>query len=115
MSSAPQSQPVTPPRGATAIRAHFLAHGIHHFDPYDASRLVFPPLSGAGIALVLYALLESALPTGMAMAMMSGLLAGYLVYDMSHFISHHGRVRDPWFRFLHRYHKAHHHRESTAS
>ena len=27
-------------------RLHFLAHGIHHLDPWDRLRLVFPPLPG---------------------------------------------------------------------
>jgi sterol desaturase/sphingolipid hydroxylase (fatty acid hydroxylase superfamily) len=104
----------TPPRGPGAIRAHFLAHGIHHLDPYDATRLVFPPLSAVGIALVVFFLLESLLPTGPALPVMSGLLTGYLAYDLSHYISHHGTTRKSWFRFLHRYHLAHHHREPDA-
>ena len=104
----------TPPGGPGAIRAHFLAHGIHHLDPHDATRLVFPPLSGAGIALVVFLLLESLLPTGPALTVMSGLLAGYLVYDLSHYISHHGTTGNSWFRFLHRYHLAHHHRDPDA-
>lgn len=104
----------TPPRTPGQIRMHFLAHGIHHFDPHDATRLVFPPLSGAGIALVLYLVCELVMPTGAACALMSGLLSGYLVYDMSHYISHHARIRDPWFRYLARYHQAHHHREPEA-
>lgn len=104
----------TPPRGPRGIRAHFLAHGIHHFDPYDGSRLVFPPLLGVGIAVPLFILFELLFPTGIALTLISGLLAGYLIYDMSHFISHHGSIRVPWFRFLHRYHKAHHHREHNA-
>jgi sterol desaturase/sphingolipid hydroxylase (fatty acid hydroxylase superfamily) len=104
----------TRPRTPGQIRAHFLAHGIHHLDPRDATRLVFPPLAGAGIALVLYALFEVLLPTGLACAFLSGLLAGYLAYDMSHYASHHMRPREPWLRYLSRYHQAHHHRDPDA-
>jgi sterol desaturase/sphingolipid hydroxylase (fatty acid hydroxylase superfamily) len=104
----------SPPGGPGANRAHFLAHGIHHLDPQDATRLVFPPLSAAGIALVVFFLLESLLPTGPALTVMSGLLAGYLTYDLSHYISHHHTTGNSWFRFLHRYHLAHHHREPNA-
>jgi dihydroceramide fatty acyl 2-hydroxylase len=104
----------TAPRGPLGIRAHFLAHGIHHLDPSDKTRLVFPPLLAAGIALVIFAIFTLLLPAPAAMVVMAGLLAGYLVYDMSHYISHHGRVRDRWFRFLSRYHNAHHHREPDA-
>ena len=104
----------TAPRGPLGIKAHFLAHGVHHFDPFDGTRLVFPPLAGFGIAAVLYALGDLLLPSGVACALMAGLLSGYLLYDMSHYVSHHGRIRDPWFRFLHRYHAAHHHRDPDA-
>ena len=102
------------PRGPFAIKVHFLAHGIHHFDPFDGTRLVFPPLAGFGIAAVLYGLCDLLMPSGAACALMAGLLSGYLLYDMSHYVSHHGRIRDPWFRFLHRYHAAHHHRDPDA-
>lgn len=104
----------TAPRGAAGIRWHFLAHGIHHLDPFDGTRLVFPPLAGFGIAGVLFVLMNLVLPLGAACAVMGGLLTGYLMYDMSHYVSHHGRIRDPWFRFLHRYHAAHHHRDPDA-
>jgi dihydroceramide fatty acyl 2-hydroxylase len=104
----------TAPRSALGIKAHFLAHGIHHYDPFDGTRLVFPIPPAVGIALVLYGLLDLVLPTGVACAVMSGLLSGYLLYDMSHYASHHARARDPWLRFLQRYHNAHHHREPDA-
>jgi dihydroceramide fatty acyl 2-hydroxylase len=104
----------TAPKGPAGIKAHFLAHGIHHYDPFDGTRLVFPPLPATGIALVIYGLFELVWPTGIACAVMAGLLTGYLLYDMSHYVSHHGKIRDPWFRFLHRYHAAHHHREPDA-
>ena len=105
----------TPPRSRLGIRVHFLAHGIHHLDPTDGTRLVFPPLLGVGIAAVLFGLVSLVLPVASALVVMSGLLAGYLVYDMSHYVSHHGRVQgSPWLRFLARYHNAHHHREPEA-
>ncbi|MBE0564764.1 MAG: sterol desaturase family protein [Krumholzibacteria bacterium] len=102
------------PRGPLAIKVHFLAHGVHHYDPFDGTRLVFPPPAGLAIAAVLYLLCELLLPTGPALALMAGLLTGYLLYDLSHYVSHHGKIRDPWFRFLHRYHAAHHHRDPDA-
>ena len=101
----------TSPRGK---QFHFLAHGIHHLDPADPTRLVFPPLSGAVIAGLIYLGLELLLPTGAAMAVMGGLLAGYLCYDMGHYYSHHGHPRDRFWRFMERYHKAHHYREPNA-
>ena len=37
--------------------------------------------------------------------------------DLVHYLGqgrHHGKVSDPWFRYLSRYHKAHHHRDPEA-
>lgn len=93
---------------------HFLAHGIHHLDPQDATRLLFPPLAGAGIAVILFGILNLLLPFHSSLAAMAGLLSGYLAYDVSHYLSHHGRIRGPWFRFLRRYHLAHHFRDPDS-
>jgi sterol desaturase/sphingolipid hydroxylase (fatty acid hydroxylase superfamily) len=102
------------PRSLLGQQVHFLAHGIHHLDPNDPTRLVFPPLAGFGIAIILYALLEILLPTGAAMASMAGLLLGYLTYDMSHYLSHHHRTDVGWLHFLKRYHLAHHHKDPDS-
>lgn len=45
-----------------AIAAHFALHGCHHKFPLDASRLVFPPLPAAAVALAVYGLLRALLP-----------------------------------------------------
>ena len=97
-----------------ANKAHFLAHGIHHLDPFDGTRLLFPPLGGLGIAAAIFLGFNLAMPLDVSLALMSGLVTGYLIYDFSHYICHHGKVVDPWFRFLHRYHNAHHYRDPDA-
>ena len=104
----------TPTRTPAANKSHFLAHGIHHYDPFDGTRLLFPPLGALGIASVIYLGFYLIMPVDVSLALMSGLLTGYLIYDFSHYVSHHGRIVDPWFRFLSRYHKAHHHRDPDA-
>jgi dihydroceramide fatty acyl 2-hydroxylase len=98
------------PRSALGRRIHFLAHGVHHLDPWDPTRLVFPPAAGILVAsgiLGLYALL---LPFGAALAAMSGTIAGYVVYDMTHYYTHHAKPRSAWGRFVKAYHLAHHHK-----
>lgn len=102
------------PRSVTGQKFHFLAHGIHHLDPNDPTRLVFPPLAALGIAVVFFALLEVLLPTGIALAVFGGLLLGYLAYDLSHYASHHHKTDIEWLHFLKRYHLAHHHRDHNA-
>jgi dihydroceramide fatty acyl 2-hydroxylase len=104
----------TPTSSPAGNKAHFLAHGIHHLDPFDRTRLLFPPLGALGIAGVIYLVFRLLMPLDVSLILMAGLLTGYLIYDFSHYISHHGKIMGPWFRFLHRYHKAHHHRDPDA-
>ena len=87
-----------------------MAHGIHHLDPWDPTRLVFPPLAGIGIAGVIFGLIYLVLPLGPALALMSGFLAGYIAYDMTHYYTHHAKPRSRWGKFLRAYHMSHHHR-----
>ena len=95
-------------------KLHFLAHGIHHLDPWDGTRLVFPVLPGFLIAGAILAALRLVLPWPEALATLSGILAGYIVYDMTHYYTHHAKPRSRWGRFLKRYHLAHHHKEWEA-
>jgi sterol desaturase/sphingolipid hydroxylase (fatty acid hydroxylase superfamily) len=98
------------PRSALGRKVHFLAHGIHHLDPWDRTRLVFPPLGGIVIAAGLFLVLLAFLPLGPALAAMAGLLVGYVTYDMTHYFTHHARPRSRWGKFLKTWHLAHHHK-----
>ena len=98
---------------------HFLAHGVHHLDPWDRMRLVFPPLAAVSIALPIFALLYvcvlwTAEPLGTACALMAGLLVGYLFYDLSHYYQHHAKPRSRVGKWLKRYHLEHHHKHPHA-
>ncbi len=98
------------PRSAFGRKFHFLVHGIHHLDPWDGTRLVFPPLAGLAVAAGLYGLFRIFLPTPESMAGMGGLLIGYMVYDLTHYYTHHAKPRSRWGKFLKAYHLAHHHK-----
>ena len=52
----------TIPTNYWGITAHFLFHGCHHKYPTDASRLVFPPVPAAAVALGIYGALQAAVP-----------------------------------------------------
>ena len=93
---------------------HFLMHGIHHLDPWDRTRLVFPPLAGVIVAGLLFLPVWLLLPLPFAFVTMSGLLAGYIVYDMTHYYVHHGRPRSRWGKYLKAWHLEHHHRHPDA-
>lgn len=103
-----------PARTPLQIKFHFLAHGIHHKDPWDKTRLVFPILGAIGIAFLIFLVFSLLLPIGPALLAMSGLLVGYLAYDMGHFAWHHGRGDAAWFRYLKRYHLAHHYQDMDS-
>jgi sterol desaturase/sphingolipid hydroxylase (fatty acid hydroxylase superfamily) len=99
------------PHSALGRKIHFLFHGIHHLDPWDATRLVFPPVLGLAFGIVLFSLVRLLLPLDTSLAAMAGLIAGYLSYDMSHYYSHHVKPGNRWGKYLRRYHLAHHHKE----
>ncbi len=98
------------PRSALGRKLHFLAHGIHHLDPWDATRLVFPPLAGVVVAALIYLPLGLLLPATIATALMAGILLGYIVYDMSHYHAHHARPKGRWAKAIKIAHQAHHHK-----
>jgi dihydroceramide fatty acyl 2-hydroxylase len=102
------------PRSARQRRLHFLAHGIHHKDPWDRTRLVLPLLAGVLIASGLFLLLWLVLPLAETMLAMSGLLTGYLAYDLGHYAWHHAQPRARWLRYLKNYHLGHHFRDMDS-
>ena len=101
------------PRSALGRKIHFMAHGIHHLDPWDPTRLVFPPLAGFVVAGIIFGLLLVPLALGPALATMAGLLTGYIVYDMTHYYTHHARPKTRWGKWLKAWHLAHHHKYWT--
>jgi sterol desaturase/sphingolipid hydroxylase (fatty acid hydroxylase superfamily) len=101
------------PRNPWQERISFLFHGVHHAQPLSKTRLVMPPAVSIPLALVLYALLRLVARAILGLdqwvaPVFSGLVIGYLAYDMLHYSTHHLRVRWPWFVFLRRYHMHHH-------
>lgn len=98
------------PDNSTAMTAHFLLHGIHHFLPMDRERLVMPPVLAASLIGAVYLLARHVvmLPKSLLKGIFSGGILGYVAYDLLHYYSHHG-VPVFWFlRWLKRYHLEHH-------
>lgn len=73
-----------------AFLAHFLFHGVHHFLPMDKYRLVMPPLLFAFFALNFFAALSVLLPFAQLLVLGSGVMVGYILYDLMHYFFHHG-------------------------
>lgn len=87
------------PRSGVGNVMHFLLHGIHHLSPDDPLRLVFPPFFGLTCLYAPFlALLSRLLPWPDALSLASGLLLGYVQYDMTHYYLHFGRKGAPWLR-----------------
>lgn len=72
---------------------YFYTHGIHHAYPDDYFRLVMVPTISLPLALIFYGLFALLLPAAVLPAFFAGFVVGYLLYDYSHFATHH--VRPP--------------------
>ena len=67
-----------------------------------------PPAAAAVLAAMFYGLFWLVLQ-GWVWPFMSGMIAGYIAYDMTHYYVHHGAVSGPWFKRLRANHMNHHH------
>jgi sterol desaturase/sphingolipid hydroxylase (fatty acid hydroxylase superfamily) len=101
-----------PERGIGA-RLHWIIHGVHHDHPNDPKRLVMPPSVSVPLALAFYGLFLLALGVDIAMAFGAGFLAGYLIYDMTHYHLHHHAARTRFGRRLRELHMRHHFQDDT--
>jgi dihydroceramide fatty acyl 2-hydroxylase len=97
--------------GRLGARIHFLIHGVHHDHPNDPLRLVMPALLSGPIMLISF--LVGALLFGLPLEypVLTGFMAGYLVYDMVHYYVHHGQPKNWAGRALRRLHMLHHFRD----
>jgi len=103
------------PRTPRQERIVFLFHGVHHAQPQCKTRLVMPPVASIPMAVIFYGLLT--LLVGLVLGqphlvgpLTSGLLIGYITYDLTHYATHHFRMRGKYLRYLKRYHMLHHYK-----
>jgi sterol desaturase/sphingolipid hydroxylase (fatty acid hydroxylase superfamily) len=89
-------------------RSYFVAHGVHHEYPSDSSRLVAPPGASVPIAIVTWLLFRALAGPQLAPALFAGFVAGYLVYDTTHYAVHHFGMPTAWGRYLKKRHARHH-------
>ena len=86
----------------------YLFHGVHHDDPSDKTRLVMPPAGAVIIMATLWALFGLVLPTPWIEPFFAFFIVGYLMYDYTHYATHHFRMRSPILERLKRRHMQHH-------
>jgi sterol desaturase/sphingolipid hydroxylase (fatty acid hydroxylase superfamily) len=101
------------PEDGLGARLHWIIHGVHHDHPNDPLRLVMPPSVSVPLATLFGVLFWAVFGAEGAPAVTAGFLAGYLVYDMTHFHLHHGRPRTRLGRLLHEAHMRHHFQDDT--
>jgi dihydroceramide fatty acyl 2-hydroxylase len=82
------------PKNLVAVYISFLFHGCHHKFPCDVDRLVFPPIPAAAIASCIFRSLCLYFPLNEALAVFSGVLLGYVLYDCCHYFIHAGWLKN---------------------
>lgn len=103
------------PRSPLQERITYLFHGIHHHQPQCKTRLVMPPVVSIPLAAIFVGLFWLVvgrllgLP-GWVRPMIGGFTVGYLVYDLTHYATHHFAMRSGIFKYLKRYHMMHHYK-----
>ena len=101
------------PEEGLGARLHWIIHGVHHDHPNDPLRLVMPPSVSIPLALGFWALFMLVLGTPWANVFTAGFLAGYLMYDMTHYHVHHHRPRTRLGKLVRELHMRHHFQDDT--
>ena len=89
-------------------RMHFIIHGVHHDHPNDKLRLVMPPGASIPLAALFFGLFILIFGTPAAYPLFAGFIAGYLVYDYTHYYVHHFVPKSDWAKQLREQHMRHH-------
>lgn len=97
------------PEHPLGARFHFIAHGVHHEWHFDKYRLVMPPAVSLSLSLVFGALFWVVCGPTWFFAAYAGFLWGYLTYDVTHYATHHLKLKGAWFQALKKHHLLHHH------
>ena len=103
------------PRNGWQERASFLFHGIHHSQPKIKTRLVMPPALSIPLAAIffgLFYLFFSILLSSntWTYSTFSGFMTGYIIYDITHYATHHFPMRKGIWKWLKRHHMQHHYK-----
>ena len=101
------------PEEGFGARLHWIIHGVHHDHPNDPLRLVMPPSVSVPLSTLFCVGFWLALGTPLWYAFGAGFLAGYLIYDMTHYHVHHHTPRTRAGRRLREAHMRHHFQDDT--
>jgi sterol desaturase/sphingolipid hydroxylase (fatty acid hydroxylase superfamily) len=101
------------PEDGVGAKLHWIIHGVHHDHPNDPLRLVMPPSVSVPLGLLFCLLFWVVVGRTAAPAFGGGFLAGYLIYDMTHYHVHHHTPRTRAGRRLRELHMRHHFQDDT--
>jgi sterol desaturase/sphingolipid hydroxylase (fatty acid hydroxylase superfamily) len=107
-------QAVIPALPTWRHKFYFLVHGVHHDYPNDSWRLVMPPSVSIPLAVLFYSLFRWAAATA-GFSLFAGFVAGYLVYDTTHYLTHHSPGRTSLGKYQKKRHFRHHYYDSTRN
>ena len=104
-----------PAKGERMQRVTFLFHGIHHAQPQIKTRLVMPPVVSIPLAALFFGLFYLIIVVVFKAALwfdpiFSAFILGYLIYDLTHYATHHFPMRSGYLKFIKRYHMQHHYK-----
>ncbi len=103
------------PDHGIGARFHYLAHGVHHDHPNDPMRLVMPPSVSVPLATIFVLAFYLVLGSPDFLIFGASFLAGYLIYDMTHYYVHHFKPRTALDRKLRELHMRHHFQDDTTA
>lgn len=108
-----------PAKSEKMQRIIFLFHGVHHAQPQCKTRLVMPPVVALPLAAILFGIYY--LIIGVILRapqwvgpVFSGSIIGYIIYDLTHYATHHFAMRKGYGKFIKRYHMQHHYKTPDA-
>src|SRR3954466_12188765 len=102
------------PEGGIGARLHWIMHGVHHDHPNDPLRLVMPPSVSVPLSALFCVGFWAVLGAPHWYAFGAGFLAGYLIYDMTHYFLHHHRPKSRFGKRLRELHMRHHFQDDTT-
>jgi len=97
-----------PSKSPAGKRLVYLFHGVHHALPDDKTRLVMPPVGAVLVMSVLWSLFTLIIPAPWAEPFTAFFIVGYLIYDYTHYATHHFPMKSPLMSALRRHHLRHH-------
>jgi dihydroceramide fatty acyl 2-hydroxylase len=101
------------PEDGFGARLHWIIHGVHHDHPNDPMRLVMPPSVSVPLSALFCVGFWAVLGENWY-AFGAGFLAGYLIYDMTHYFLHHHKPKSRLGKRLRELHMRHHFQDHTT-